>query len=55
MFNPATVDQSVIRFEADASGTYSVELYSEDTKAWSPVDSDQFCYNSINDTPEADT
>ena len=53
LYNPATVDQAVVQFDASASGTYSVDLYNGDSKAWEPVDHDQLCYNATMDTPEA--
>ena len=40
MYNPATIDQTVVQLEADADENYTVELYNRDTKTWDAVDFD---------------
>ena len=54
-FNPATIDQQVIRFNADAGSEYEVSLFSETTDTFEPVDADQLCYNATRDSPWAYT
>ena len=53
-FNPATVDQNVIRFEVDSAGEYEVSLFSEKTHTFEAVASDMLCYNDTTDTPKAE-
>ena len=52
-FNPATVDQQVLRFNVDRSAEYEVLLFNETSRTFEPVASDQLCYEATEDTPKA--